>query len=567
MGPRASQATGGLLVRSLARVRANPEPYLLDAAVALACLVALVHGLRVVWDLSWPCDVDLYRDIGFAQSIRDGDLLGDPLYLGERAWYNPLVPGLIALGSLLSGQPVHLVGTKMGAVVDLISPLGFYVMASCLLGRRTGAVGTVVFLFAGLGQMPSWAAAAYSPWLWPSNFVQGLFYLALAAHWQALRSQRYRWHLGSGALLGLTFLGHTAPALILGGIVVVTFVRQLASTWVEEPASPARHRAVLSLLLTLGTALVVSLPYAASIVFHYGLEVKNPEPASWLWGKITLYSVADFIAANFSLLTVVPAMGLLAVVLRRRSSERVLVLTWLALAALLFAYTYVWQAFKLVGVQVPRIVPGHHFLIYLKAVEALLFGHGLLLLLRYLPWLARHLVPSLDRALTSREAAGPWIARATVAIALLGTFAVAYPSYAEREDYTMEPYKARRLALTPPVVKAHSWIMANTKTTDVFLAGDHHTLHLLSASGRKVVATLAYFSNPFVDWKTRHTERHRMFSVLDTGDTAAFLQLARKYSVRYVLLDPGQRPNPAYAELLPVVLDTGALRIHKVPLQ
>ena len=96
---------------------------MLDLLVAAMCLVAFIKGMATVWDLSWPCDVDLYRDIGFAQSIREGYFLSDPLYLGEKIWYNPLVPGLIALVSAITGQPVYLVATKLGPILNLLAPL------------------------------------------------------------------------------------------------------------------------------------------------------------------------------------------------------------------------------------------------------------------------------------------------------------------------------------------------------------------------------------------------------------------------------------------------------------
>ena len=555
----------GIPSRIISRVKADPEPFILDLFVVVMCLAAFVKGLVTVWDLSWPCDVDLYRDIGFAQSIRDGYFLSDPLYLGEKIWYNPLVPGIIALVSAISGLPVHLVATKLGPLINLAAPAGFYVMAACLFGRRTAVASTMAYLFINLGALPSWASATYSPWLFPSNFVQGLFFLGVAAYWRSQKVDSMRWSLATGAILGLTFLGHTAPALILGCIMVLGTLRVLLNTWHEGPLHAERHRAVLKMAAGLGVALLVSLPYAWSILFHYGLVVINEEPSSWLWGKIAVFGAAEFAAQNLSPLSLLPTLGLLWVIMARgRPVERRILLYWLVLAGLLFAYTYVWQLLKVVGVLVPRIVPGHHFLIYVKALEVLLFGHGLVLLIRYLLQLTRYLVPRVDRLVTAVEGRERRIRGALLALAVVLGLGAAYPMYLHREDFQIELYKAKRLAPDPGAMQTYNWIQDSTRPTDVFLASDHHTLHLLSSAGRKVVSTIAYFSNPFVDWKTRHKDRHHLFSSVENGDLKTFRRLVAKYAVSYMLVDPSQSVNPGLQAMLKQAFNGGGVIIYRV---
>jgi hypothetical protein len=70
-----------------------------DLLAAAFCLAALWMGLQTVQGLNWPAEPDLFRDIAQAQTIADGDLLGDSFYRGEVSWYPPLVPGLVAAAS------------------------------------------------------------------------------------------------------------------------------------------------------------------------------------------------------------------------------------------------------------------------------------------------------------------------------------------------------------------------------------------------------------------------------------------------------------------------------------
>src|SRR5437868_11818201 len=156
-----------------------------------------------------------------AQAILDHRYGTDHLYLGETIWYNPLVSGIAAAISSASGIAPPIVVTQAGAYLNLFAPIAFYVLVTYLFGRLVGLAAVAAFLFAPIGDAPSWAAATYSPWIFSQNLAQGFFYLALVAHGKAIDSKQWRWNFVVGGLLGVTFLGHTAPAVILGIIIVV----------------------------------------------------------------------------------------------------------------------------------------------------------------------------------------------------------------------------------------------------------------------------------------------------------------------------------------------------------
>jgi len=563
----------GKLRQACSTNAADPEPFALHACAALLILVAFGRALAAVWDLTWPCDVDLYRDIGFARSMLDGRPLDDPAYLGEKIWYNPLVPALIALSSVVTPLPLERAAVLLGPVANLISPVGFYVMALALVGRRAALVSLAAYLFIDPGTLPSWASATYSPWLFTSNFVQGLFYLGVAAYLRARRQERAGWRgpLLVGALLGLTFLGHTAPALILGAIIALDTLLSLWAWRREEPGHGPRHAAVVRLLIIMATAALVSVPYTWSIVGHYGLAVVNREPSSWLWGDIAVFQIWPFITRNTSALIILPCLGLGAVLAcRDRPGTARLMLIWLGISGMLFAHNYLWQLLKLVGIQVPAVVPGHHFLIYLKAAEVMLVGAGLRLLTTYLVELARHLAPALDRSLTAREGRAHRAAGITLAVATVALVAAYVPRYLEREDFRVEVDKARRLAPNPGQMQAYRWLLSSAKPTDVVLTNDHYTLHLVNPSGRKIVSTVPYFSNPFTDWQPRDRARHGMFAALGTGDAESFLRLAARYKVSLVLVDPSQPIDAALttrgagAPVLKQVFSDGGVTIYRV---
>jgi hypothetical protein len=57
---------------------------------AALVLLAFALAVRATAGLEWPCDMDIFRDLGGAQAVLDGRAGTDPVYLGETNWFNPL---------------------------------------------------------------------------------------------------------------------------------------------------------------------------------------------------------------------------------------------------------------------------------------------------------------------------------------------------------------------------------------------------------------------------------------------------------------------------------------------
>jgi hypothetical protein len=115
-------------------------PFLLLAFPALAIAVALTH------DLTWPYDIDFQREIAQAQVLVDGAWSSEPFYLGERLWYPPLGPALVAALARLTGLPVPLVSARAGAYVNFLAPLFLYLLARRLFGRVAGLAAVLDYL-------------------------------------------------------------------------------------------------------------------------------------------------------------------------------------------------------------------------------------------------------------------------------------------------------------------------------------------------------------------------------------------------------------------------------------
>jgi hypothetical protein len=518
----------------LEKLWTNRERVGLDFAFLILIAIALINGIKTTAGVAWPYDLDQFRDIGMAQAIRDHRYGTDHLYLGETIWYNPLVSAIVAAISGVSRIAPPVVVTQAGAYLNLFAPIAFYALANYLFGRLVALVAVAAFLFAPIGDAPSWAAATYSPWVFSQNLSQGFFYLTLVAYGKALESQQWRWYFVVGILLGVTFLGHTAPAVILGMIIVIGLMMKPVSQ--SQPRfRPAFIPKALLLILILLVAFIVSLPFTFSILFHYHLRILNPIPGNWIYPPLAIDKLSDFTRGYLSWFSAISAVGLV-VFLGTRSVKagKIALLAWLVICCAALAVNELQQ------VTSPKLhlmfVPAHHFLFYLRALQNILFGIGLVWICHFL---ARRLIslsrnrPDEGNHLRQRAEVG------LVALALVAFLVLAYPKYRARFDFTNARSQAVSFAERKAYLDAYRWILSNTKPVDVFLSlsGDLD-LSIVGPADRKVVVTSQpEFSNPYVDWQSRSNTASQIVDKLTSAPSDALAALATN-GVHYIITAP-----------------------------
>jgi len=509
------------------------RPQIWDLVAILACLIALWYGWRTTYDLDWPPDFDLYRDISIAQTILDGGGLADPAYLDERLWYNPLVPASVAGISWLTGWSVPVLYARAGAYLNLVAPICFYLSIAYLFkDRLTAFVSTLAFLFITCQCPTSRACASYSPWLFTANFTQAGFYLTLLLYERALRWGRRRDFLFVGLSLGLTFLGHLAPALILGGIIALhtasTALRGLDRTL----SSPCLHEATIRLGIVVGTALAVGSPYLSIIVGHYKLHILNPAPGGWIFPELELENVLSLLRANLSLPNLIALAG--GVMLWTRPRERLtyLLTLWFLVCSGFIGLDYLSQLASRLGLPTFHTAPSIHFMFYLKALVSALFGYGLLALVRFVLELGKYLLHHPRVHLPNHLQAR--VERAAMTLLALIMALKGYGPFVNQPAFNEVRVRAQTV-IPPGWHHAYTWIRDHTSPADVFLAPPYFGLHIVTPAGRKVVALKPVFSNPFVEATARLEHNSALYDYLQSGDAERFAILASAYDVRYVV--------------------------------
>lgn len=408
------------------------------------------------------------------------------------------------------------------------------------------------------------------PWLWAPHLAQGLFLLGLTAYWKALTTHSRGWFALTGVLLGVTFLFHTAAALILGLTV-------LLSIWVElrenHPAK-GRRQAVLRTLghgmLAASVAILASLPYTLPIILKYQFQVLNVAPSVYRDGYLTLSSLPVLLLDLLTPSNAIAMIGVYSLLQRPRwEPHKAILLAWPFVAVAFMAYSYAWQRWPSLP---PQIMPAHHFMISLSLWKAIAFAMGIMLLVRWARAMGaramRHRkdIPELhSTSAGDRDPAGiPARVGVAIVFILMWTYVPGYRAYTDfKLTWNLDIYESVwDLARFEPV---HDWLLRDTTTDDVFLTDNLHVeMKAVLPAGRKLVAaTLAIFMNPYVDCQTRSDDRQSMLDALESGDHPCFIALADKYRVSHVILDKA-RLQPPQPDFLEPVFETGDFAVSRV---
>ena len=490
------------------------------AVVALAlCAVGFAQNRSVARDVVWPGFDVQYRELASAQTLLDEGYGPDSAYSREHAWYNPMTAWIIAAASRTTGMPAPAVVNRLGPYVNLTAPVALFVMMAVLFDGVAAVAALAAFIFLVGTEFPFYYSATYSPWFAPESFGQAPLYLLLAAVCRAFRpGSSLGWSVACGVLLGVTFLTHTAPALLGGAVIVVVGALEM------RRMGDARE-SLSRIAVALTVALAVSLPFAFEILWRYHLKILNQLPSASPSNLLDLNELPS-LARTIALPAAVAAVALGIRAVRRLNQELRVTLVFGAVVVLFLAVHVIRLLLAKAGVDLPPVVPALHFFFYLMTLVAVGVGVAIAdasaVIVRRLGWGS----PTAD----GRFAGGLLACAMTIALV-----AAAYPRYLQRRDFTGTKIEATELSERFPA-DVVAWIRANTVPEDVFLCTDDASLFVVPPAGRKVVATNRYFSNPYADWTARDADRRRMFELLRRHDVDGFRTVAARYGVRFVLL-------------------------------
>lgn len=497
--------------------------------VAVALLAPAAYFARTHAGLNVPYDVDLYRDAAQAEMVRRGHLFDDWGYAGEVVWYNPLGSWVVAALASITGIPVLRIVTISGIAINLLTPVALVVLVTRWFGRICAAFTLVGYMFVLCGGFPPWAVATYTPWLFQSIPAQGLFFVALIALPPAFESDRWRFPLALGALLGLCALAHTTPALLLAVLVAATAID--AARRGRIAAAAALQRA----LVVFATGAAVSLPFWGPIAWHYRFRVVNPQPTDFVWDRLEPDAIARLIwdyVARWPMLVALAGVVVLCWPGRTRASRHggLWILTaWTITATVLLTVSVVGQSSLPGAALVPAVVPAHHYFLYVTAAACVWFGLGM-----------TAVTGTIASVLPTRT----WTSVAVAVGLAVGMVAVALPGWRSRDDRLAARETSRSIDATFDRFALSSWIATSTPPDAIVLYDypDDPGFMTNALDGRRTVSVdNPFFSSPYVRWEPRFEDGRQMIDVLAACDMAKFAALDEPYGVDFVVVDTNSR--------------------------
>lgn len=541
----------------------------------LLCGWALTVALQSSGNCQWPSEWDTLRDMGMAQTLLEGRYPEDPILSGETIWYNPLTGCIIAAASKILDLPLNRTSILLGPYVNLLAPLGIVLLLAVLFGRATALAGLCVMLFAKDPQTPFWVNACYSPWLLAPLYSLGLFFLTLTACHLAVVKRSLWGHAIAGVLLGVTFMAHTAPALVIGGVMTITLFVETGLVWhknrrlrksgdfLPEDHNRQLWQLTLCFVVFLAVAFVVSLPFTWSILWHYQFRVLNPFPSLFAADYVTLKQLPDRFREAVNWRNGIALTGVVTLIFQcRRNAAARFVLSWSFVVIAFACQHYAWQALLARGTVLTAFVPGHHAAIHLSAVRAALFAVGATALgtcvVKLLQWAFKWNSETVGQQLLQ------W-AGATATAFLAGLCLYLANPLATRVDFII-PDRALYHQFHEQNIPMYQWILENTSPDAVFLCDeDAIGMTVVMPAGRKLVSSMILYSNPYVPVAPLYEAQKELFAAIDAGTNEAFCKRSTKYPVLYLLIqkETSQKNHAKYLVFFEEVQQAGNLVVWR----
>ncbi|ASU35118.1 hypothetical protein [Mucilaginibacter xinganensis] len=508
----------------------------------LACIImilaAFVQCYRTVHDLHWANEPDFDRDIAYIRTTLNGHYGQDANYAGQYMWYNPLLFLTETLIVKLTGLPINIVVARAGAFLNIISPLAFFIMVSKLFDIKTALAALLSFLFLATGNLPCWGAATYSPWLISDSFVQFLFYINVIFCYKAFSTQQIRWFVLLGASIGITFLGHSAPAILI--------ILILISLQLQKIIKAIRQKEYQSIKTYLLQGIVAAIPFllcASPFLYFvwgkYHFHFVNRAILECAPGIFERKSSVTMLKTNITFSLLIAIIGGIWFYKKQDNKLiRQIIFSWLIITIFMYVYESVVPTLdRLNIIHLPDTIPAFHYFFYLKSLQSIFFAFGFI----YLFQILITSIPALSKLKSSNNL---FIA----AVLLYGM--VYFPIYINRTDFKESRAESIAKGNEKDKIEIYNFIEKNIPLNNVLLCEHDLSLFPVMPTAIKMVSVETYFSNPYLSYDQRESDRNTMLNYLGSGSPASAVELFNAYKVRIVLLtnrDYAKLKTPAFA--------------------
>lgn len=481
---------------------------------------------------------DFQRDTAITFNILAGNFLGDATYLGEHAFYPFLSHSLYVFYYLLTKISVITLYLKYPILLSIPTLVLFAFSTKKIFKSSLFAfIAFFSFLFIIPGTSYYMNTVAH-----PFVLTYGTLALAIYLFWRSSSSQKYFDWIIAGLGIALVIYSQPFAAFTLcGGITLYQLITR--KQW-------------RSFFLMVGVSFLLSSPFVLPFLTTYKLHAINTLNINFLQYSLTLdnlfYGYGNIRWVNCLLII----SGIFLAFFRHRNLDRFLLA--------LYFFDLFFVLWGLITSQIPILnsfQPSRSFvwqdlLAYTHFVAVYFFSLGV--------WFWLKQISGLKTTRLSRNQLLYFFVMFFLAVygyltipRFIKTAQTWYPS-----QVTYLPYTNDWQALV-------GWINKNTSIYDVIMADQGPSYLFISGrTGRKIIATDNWHSNPFINQVQRSQDLTLLYA---TTDMREFKNLAKKYHVSYVVLSPyeevlAQNGLQKFSDVLNFlpVFSSGDVRLYKV---
>jgi hypothetical protein len=367
----------------------------------------------------------------------------------------------------------------------------FFFMARAMLGPRAACVGTALFVLLNSAFTPPWISGGYSPWLLIPLLAQAFFFATL---WLIhARVTHGGWLSASaiGTAIGTTFLAHTVPGLLLVGILVITVVFTRCYNW----------RTVAWLAIVGACTFVLAAPYVAPLVLSYPDGIIHLPPGAYTEGLLRPNTQAAF---TLALLNMPLLVGIIIIFLRRSWTNQntlIMLSAWIFLCAFMLVRHYACAESSTTNLFCTKLrVPVHHYHLYIQAASPFVIA----------------------AAFSQVSALRIWVRIALSIYAIVGIFIFFNRPYDVGARNWVVGNQSNPFGRS---LDLYRWLRTSASANVVYVtfpdaplgpgneSGDLETSlnfvpFIVMAAAKPLLAANPFFSNPYVDWDSRHQQRN-----------------------------------------------------------
>lgn len=511
----------------------NTTKYFVAAFVML--VAAFMQCYKTIHNLHWAIEPDFDRDIAYIRTALDGNYGKDPNYVGQYMWYNPLIFLSETLIVKLTGWPINIVVARAGAFLNIINPIVFFIVVIKLFDYKIALAALLSFLFLAAGNLPCWGVGTYSPWMISDTFVQFLFYISIFFCYRAFSTQKVLWFIILGAVIGLSFLGHSAPAIL---IILIIISLQVQKVWIAIRSK--NYSSIKTYLLqgvfTFIPFVIFAFPFLYYVYGKYHFHFINRIILQCAPGVFARKETFELLKLNVTFSLLIAAIGFVWFYLKfEKGVLRRIIWNWLLIAAFMYLYeSAVPTADKILHINLPDTIPAFHYFFYLKTLQSVFFAFGFM----YLFNLGIGLKERLSKVkVTSKQM------EYHLLFCVLFYAAVYYPIYSKRADFTLMKQESIAKGNEKDKIDIYNFISQNVTLDKVLLCSHDMSLFPVMPTGIKMVSVETYFSNPYVSYDKREKDRNDMLKYLATTDSTVSPKLFYDYNVSVVLLENKEFAN------------------------